>query len=185
MIGSFLQADVRTNVVEEDSCICIQWASNDARSVDDFCVGCRTFCTTTFSDFEKQLPSSRSELWSQLSLLATAMRYHPARLGLVVVLGGADSCNVVAWGRNNQRGYILKCRIWSAAFVVWLSEVLHGEADKRWGDGVVLVLVLVPFLAFTACYIFSVEWQIVVRRACILFGLVIINLWRQVWQICR
>ena len=144
MIGSFLQADVRTNVVEEDSCICIQWASNDARSVDDFCVGCCTFCRTTFSDFEKQLPSSRSELWSQLSLLATTMQCHPARLGLVVVLGGADSCNVVAWGRNNQRGYIWKCRIWSAAFVVRLSEVLRGEADTQWGDGVVLV----PFLAF-------------------------------------
>ena len=181
MIGSFLQADVRTNVVEEDSCICIQWASNDARSVDDFRVGCRTFCTTTFSDFEKQLPSSRSELWSQLSLLATAMRYHPARLGLVVVLGGADSCNVVAWGRNNQRGYIWKCRIWSAAFVVRLSEVLRGEADTQWGDGVVLV----PFLAFDLGDDGSVEWQIVVRRACILFGLVIINLWRQVCQICR
>jgi hypothetical protein len=34
-----------------------------------------------------------------------------------------------------------------------------------------------------AGYMFSVEWQIVVRRVCILFGLVIINLWRQVWPI--
>ena len=34
-----------------------------------------------------------------------------------------------------------------------------------------------------AGYMFSMEWQIVVRRVCILFGLVIINLWWQVWPI--
>jgi hypothetical protein len=34
------------------------------------------------------------------------MRGHPARLELVVELGGADGCNVDDWGSNNQQGCI-------------------------------------------------------------------------------
>ena len=67
------------------------------------------------------------------------------------------------------------------------QSIAHGEVDTR-GDGMVLVPFSWPLIwmmmdPFTG-YMFSVEWQIVVRRVCILFGLVIIHLWRQLWQIC-
>jgi len=71
--------------------------------------------------------------------------------------------------------------MWSAVLVVlWLKETHDAATAWFWFASWPVIWEMMDRFAG---YMFSMEWQIVVRRVCFLFGLVIINLWWQVWPI--